>query len=139
MLLIWNKREWNLFGYLFSIIVTFALIGLIIYGKDHKGQLEVVMNVLTVILVVAFFAIIRRNVKQICKNKIKEDMLNTKLKKYLYYIPILLMVVLVVCGLVLRDNEKLSYINTFLLLISIFVAIVYVIVISLKSATTRLI
>ena len=63
-------KRWNLFGYLFSIIVTFALIGLIIYGKDHKGQLEVVMNVLTVILVVAFFAIIRRNVKQICKNKI---------------------------------------------------------------------
>ena len=64
-------KRWNLFGYLFSIIVTLALIGLIIYGKDHKGQLEVVMNVLTVILVVAFFAIIRRNVKQICKNKIK--------------------------------------------------------------------
>lgn len=60
-------------------------------------------------------------------------MLNTMLKKYLYYITILLMVVLVVCGLVLRDNEKLSYINTFLLLISIFVAIVYVIVIRIKS------
>ena len=65
-----RMKRWNLFGYLFSIIVTFALIGLIIYGKDHKGQLEVVMYVLTVILVVAFFAIIRRNVKQICKNKI---------------------------------------------------------------------
>ena len=64
-------KRWNLFGYLFSIIVTFSLIGLIIYGKDHKAQLEVVMYVLTVILVVAFFAIIRRNVKQICKNKIK--------------------------------------------------------------------
>ena len=66
-----RMKRWNLFGYLFSIIVTIALIGLIIYGKDHKGQLEVVMYVLTVILVVAFFAIIRRNVKQICKNKIK--------------------------------------------------------------------
>ena len=66
-----RMKRWNLFGYLFSIIVTFALIGLIIYGKDHKAQLEVVMNVLTVILVLAFFAIIRRNVKQICKNKIK--------------------------------------------------------------------
>ena len=133
-----RMKRWNLFGYLFSIIVTFALIGLIIYGKDHKGQLEVVMNVLTVILVVAFFAIIRRNVKQICKNKIKQAMLNTKLKKYLYYIPILLIVVLVVCGLVLRDNEKLSYINTFLLLISIFVAIVYVIVIRIKSKNNKL-
>ena len=65
-------------------------------------------------------------------------MLNTKFKKYLYYIPILLMVVLVVCGLVLRDNEKLSYINTFLLLISIFVAIVYVIVIRIKSKNNKL-
>ena len=66
-----RMKRWNLFGYLFSIIVTFALIGLIMYGKDHKVQLEEVMYVLTVILVVAFFAIIRRNVKQICKNKIK--------------------------------------------------------------------
>lgn len=66
-----RMKRWNLFGYLFSIIVTVALIGLILYSKDHKGQLEVVMYVLTVILVVAFFAIIRRNVKQICKNKIK--------------------------------------------------------------------
>lgn len=65
-------------------------------------------------------------------------MLNTKLKKYLYYLPVLLMVVLVVCGLVLRDNEKLSYINTFLLLISIFVAIVYVIVIRIKSKNNKL-
>ena len=66
-----RMKRWNLLGYLFSIIVTCALIGLIIYGKDQKAQLEVVMYVLTVILVVAFFAIIRRNVKQICKNKIK--------------------------------------------------------------------
>ena len=65
-------------------------------------------------------------------------MLNTKLEKHLYYIPILLMVVLVVCGLVLRDNEKLSYINTFLLLISIFAAIVYVIVIRIKSKNNKL-
>ena len=66
-----RMKRWNLLGYLISIIVTIALIGLIIYGKDHKAQLEVVMYVLTVILVVAFFEIIRRNVKQICKNKIK--------------------------------------------------------------------
>lgn len=65
-------------------------------------------------------------------------MLNTKLKKYLYYIPILLMAILVGCGLVLRDNEKLSFINIFLLLISIFVAIVYVIVIRIKSKNNKL-
>lgn len=63
---------------------------------------------------------------------------NTKLKKYLYYIPIILMAVLVGCGLVLRDNEKLSYINTFLLLISVFVAIVYVIVKRMKSKNNKL-
>ena len=66
-----RMKRWNLLGYLISIIVTIALIGLIIFVKDHKGQLEVVMYVLTVILVVAFFEIIRRNVKQICKNKIR--------------------------------------------------------------------
>lgn len=65
-------------------------------------------------------------------------MLNTKLKKYLYYIPIILMAVLVGCGLVLRDNVKLSYINTFLLLISVFVAIVYVIVKRMKSKNNKL-
>lgn len=65
-------------------------------------------------------------------------MLNTKLKKYLYYIPILLMAVLVGCGLVLGDNEKLSYINIFLLLISIFVAVVYVIVKRIKSKNNKL-
>ena len=48
------------------------------------------------------------------------------------------MAILVGCGLVLRDNEKLSYINTFLLLISIFVAIVYVIVIRIKSKNNKL-
>ena len=66
-----RMKRWNLFGYLFSIILTFALIGLIMYGKDHKAQLEEVMYVLTVILVVAFFSFFLRNVKQICKNKIK--------------------------------------------------------------------
>ena len=64
-----RMKRWNLFGYLFSIIVTFALIGLIMYGKDHKAQLEVVMYVLTIILIIAKIAIIWRNVKQMCKSK----------------------------------------------------------------------
>ena len=58
-------RRWNLVGYLFSIVVTFAMLGLIIYGQGHKEQLEVVMSILTVILIVATFAIIRRNIKRI--------------------------------------------------------------------------
>ena len=58
-------RRWNLVGYLFSIVVTFAMLGLIIYGQGHKEQLEVAMSILTVILIVATFAIIRRNIKRI--------------------------------------------------------------------------
>lgn len=58
-------RRCNLVGYLFSIVVTFAMLGLIIYGQGHKEQLEVAMSILTVILIVATFAIIRRNIKRI--------------------------------------------------------------------------
>ena len=65
-------RRWNLVGYLFSIVVTFAMLGLIIYSKGHKEQLEVAMSILTVILIVATFAIIRRNIKRIWKSKIKK-------------------------------------------------------------------
>ena len=65
-----RMKRWNLLGYLISIIVTIALIGLIIYGKYHKEQLEVLMYALTVILIVAVFAIIRRNIKTMCNNKL---------------------------------------------------------------------
>ena len=65
-------RRWNLIGYIISIIVTIALIGLIIYGKEYKEQLEVVMYALTVILIVAVFAIIRRNLKQ-TRNKVSKS------------------------------------------------------------------
>lgn len=58
-------RRWNFVGYLFFIVVTFAMLGLIIYGQGHKEQLEVAMSILTVILIVATFAIIRRNIKRI--------------------------------------------------------------------------
>lgn len=59
------------------------------------------------------------------------------LKKYLNFIPILLLIVLVACGLILRDNATLSYINTFLLLVSIFIAIVYVIIKRLRSKRNK--
>ena len=65
-------RRWNLIGYIISIIVTIALIELIIYGKEHKDQLEVVMYALTVIIIVAVFAIIRRNLKQ-TRNKVSKS------------------------------------------------------------------
>ena len=58
-------RRWNLVGYLFSIVAIFAMLGLIIYGQGYKEQLEVVMSILTVILIVATFAINRRNIKRI--------------------------------------------------------------------------
>ena len=65
-------RRWNLIGYIISIIVTIALIELIIYGKEHKDQLEVVMYALTVILIVAVFALLRRNLKQ-TRNKVSKS------------------------------------------------------------------
>ena len=65
-----RMKRWNLLGYLISIIVTIALIGLIIYGKEYKEQLEVVLYALSVILIVAVFAIIRRNIKTMCNNKL---------------------------------------------------------------------
>lgn len=68
-----KRRRWNLIGFIVSIISTFALLGLIIYGQEHKGQLEVVFSILIVILIVAFFAIIRQKVKRIINNKLNKD------------------------------------------------------------------
>lgn len=66
-----KRKRWNLLGFLATIAVTLLMLCLIWYGHDHKEQLEYVLSVLTVILIVAIFAIIRRNVKQMCKNKMK--------------------------------------------------------------------
>jgi quinol-cytochrome oxidoreductase complex cytochrome b subunit len=68
-----KRRRWNLIGFIASIISTFALLGLIIYGQEHKGQLEIVFSVLVVILIVAFFAVIRQRVKRIINNKLNKD------------------------------------------------------------------
>ena len=68
-----KRKRWNLLGFIASVISTFALIGLILYGQGHKEQLNVVLSILTVILVIAFFAVIRRNVKEICKNKLNKS------------------------------------------------------------------
>lgn len=50
-----KRKRWNLLGFIASVISTFALIGLILYGQGHKEQLNVVLSILTVILVIAFF------------------------------------------------------------------------------------
>jgi branched-subunit amino acid transport protein len=67
-----RRKRWNLLGFAISILMTIALVAFILYGKDHKGQLEVVFNILIAFLIVAAFAIITRNVKRICKNKLNK-------------------------------------------------------------------
>ncbi len=67
-----RRKRWNLLGFAISILMTIALVAFLLYGKDHKGQLEVVFNILIAFLIVAAFAIITRNVKRICKNKLNK-------------------------------------------------------------------
>ena len=67
-----RRKRWNLLGFAISILMTIALVAFILYGKDHKGQQEVVFNILIAFLIVAAFAIITRNVKRICKNKLNK-------------------------------------------------------------------
>jgi len=67
-----RRKRWNLLGFAISILMTIALVAFILYGKDHKGQLEVVFNILIAFLIVAAFAIITRNVKRICNNKLNK-------------------------------------------------------------------
>ena len=67
-----RRKRWNLLGFVASVIVTFGMLDLIIYGQEHKGQLEDVLSILVVILVVALFAIISYNVKRIVKNKLNK-------------------------------------------------------------------
>jgi quinol-cytochrome oxidoreductase complex cytochrome b subunit len=68
-----KRRRWNLIGFIASIISTFALLGLIIYGQEHKGRLEIVLSILIVILIVAFFAVIMKKIKCIINNKLNKD------------------------------------------------------------------
>lgn len=66
------RKRWNLIGFVASVFIIFAIIGLIIYSQEHKEQMEVVVSILPMILVIAFFAVIRRNVKEACKNKLNK-------------------------------------------------------------------
>lgn len=64
-----KRKRWNLLGFFAAIVVTLAMLCLIKYGHEHRDVLESILSILTVVLVVAIFAIIRRNVKQMCRNK----------------------------------------------------------------------
>lgn len=66
------RKRWNLIGLVASVFIIFAIIGFIIYSQEHKEQMEVVVSILPMILVIAFFAVIRRNVKEACKNKLNK-------------------------------------------------------------------
>lgn len=57
-----RRKRWNLLGFIASVFITFAIIGLIIFSQGHKEQLEVVLSILTVVLVIALFAVIRAQV-----------------------------------------------------------------------------
>ena len=67
-----RRKRWNLLGFVASIITTFVMIGLIIYDQEHRGQPEVVLSVLVVIMIVALFAIISCTVKRNIKNKLNK-------------------------------------------------------------------
>ena len=67
-----KRKRWNLLGFIASVFITFAIIGLIIYSQGHKEQIEVVLSILVIFLVIAVFAVIRRNVKEECKNKLNK-------------------------------------------------------------------
>lgn len=41
-----RRKRWNLLGFVASVIITFGMMGLIIYGQEHKGQLEDVLYIL---------------------------------------------------------------------------------------------
>ena len=67
-----QRHRWNLLGFAFSILLVLVILGLILNGKGHKVQLEVVLHILAVVSIVAAFAIITRNVKRMCNCKLKK-------------------------------------------------------------------
>lgn len=53
-------------------------------------------------------------------------------KRYLYIIPVVLLIVIVALGLISKSANKLHDINLFILSISVLIAILYVVVIRMK-------
>lgn len=72
-----NRRRWNIIGFIATPIAILLMLGLIICGHEYKEQMESVLKILIVVLIVAIFAIISRNVKILCKKNINS---NTKEK-----------------------------------------------------------
>lgn len=73
-----KRRRWNIIGFVATPIAILLMLGLIICGHGYKEQMESVLKILIVVLIVAIFAIISRNVKILCKKKIINS--NTKEK-----------------------------------------------------------
>lgn len=57
---------------------------------------------------------------------------NKLYKRYLYIIPVVLLIVIVALGLISKSADKLHDINLFILSISVLIAILYVVVIRMK-------
>ena len=74
---LWRRKLRTILTITGVVIGTFSIVIMVSLGvgmtEGYKEQLEVVMSILTVILIVATFAIIRRNIKRICKSKIKNN------------------------------------------------------------------
>ena len=74
---LWRRKLRTILTITGVFIVTFSIVIMVSLGvgmtEGYKEQLEVVMSILTVILIVATFAIIRSNIKRICKSKIKNN------------------------------------------------------------------
>lgn len=57
---------------------------------------------------------------------------NKPYKRYLYIIPVVLLILVVTLGLISKSADKLYDINLFILSISVLIAILYVVVIGMK-------
>lgn len=53
-------------------------------------------------------------------------------KRYLYIIPVLLLITIVILGLISKSSDTLNIINLFILSMSVLVAIIYVVVEKMK-------
>lgn len=68
-----NKRtRWNVWGFIASIPFLLMTIGLIYIAPGYKQELMYVVYAISVFLVVAIFAIIRRNVKRTCNKQLNK-------------------------------------------------------------------
>lgn len=67
-----KRKRWNLWGVLATLVVILGMVCLIRYGQEYKELMKIVLSVLSVILTVAFFAIIRNKVKTFCEDRLED-------------------------------------------------------------------